>query len=132
MTIYTRTGDDGTTALFGGTRVLKCEELVDVYGSIDELNSWVGLIATQITDEDTKSFLQDIQADLFVIGSMFAGWKKGGAQNLTNKFYITGWDRACFICPSCPCNRPEGRASDCETQRDTRQSRCPVGAFDSA
>ncbi len=83
MPIYTRTGDDGTTALFGGTRVLKCEELVDVYGSIDELNSWIGLAATQITDEDTKCFLQDIQADLFVIGSMFAGWKKGGAQNLT-------------------------------------------------
>lgn len=83
MPIYTRTGDDGTTALFGGTRVLKCEELVDVYGSIDELNSWIGLVATQITDDDTKNFLQDIQADLFVIGSMFAGWKKGGAKNLT-------------------------------------------------
>lgn len=83
MPIYTRTGDDGTTALFGGKRVLKCEELVDVYGSIDELNSWVGLVATQITDDDTKNFLQDIQADLFVIGSMLAGWKAGGAENLT-------------------------------------------------
>lgn len=83
MPIYTRTGDDGTTALFGGKRVLKCEELVDVYGSIDELNSWVGLVATQITDDDTKNFLQDIQADLFVIGSMMAGWKAGGAENLT-------------------------------------------------
>ena len=83
MPIYTRTGDDGTTALFGGKRVLKCEELVDVYGSIDELNSWMGLITTQIIDEDTKNFLQDIQADLFVIGSMFAGWKSGGSENLT-------------------------------------------------
>lgn len=83
MPIYTRTGDDGTTALFGGKRVLKCEELVDVYGSIDELNSWIGLVATQITDEDTKNFIQDIQSDLFVIGSMLAGWKAGGAENLT-------------------------------------------------
>ena len=46
MAIYTRTGDAGSTSLFGGKRVLKCEELVDVYGSIDELNSWVGHIAS--------------------------------------------------------------------------------------
>lgn len=83
MPIYTRTGDDGTTAIFGGKRVLKCEELVDVYGSIDELNSWLGLVATQIIDDDTKNFLQDIQSDLFVVGSMFAGWKQGGFENLT-------------------------------------------------
>ena len=82
MSIYTRTGDDGTTALFGGKRVLKCEELVDVYGSIDELNSWIGLVATSITDEDTKNFLQDVQSDLFVIGSMLAGWREGGSKNL--------------------------------------------------
>ncbi len=83
MSIYTRTGDDGTTAIFGGKRVLKCEELVDVYGSIDELNSWMGLVATQITDEDTKNFLADIQSDLFVIGSMLAGWTAGASDNLT-------------------------------------------------
>jgi cob(I)alamin adenosyltransferase len=75
MPIYTRTGDSGTTALFGGKRVLKCEELIDVYGSIDELNSWVGLIAGQIDNSDIKKFLQTIQSDLFTIGSAFAGWK---------------------------------------------------------
>ena len=75
MPIYTRTGDDGTTALFGGKRVLKCEELVDVYGSLDELNSWVGLISSQIKDTDIKRFLSTIQSDLFTVGSVLAGWK---------------------------------------------------------
>lgn len=74
MSIYTRTGDTGTTALFGGKRVLKCEELVDVYGSIDELNSWVGYIATQLEIKDVQEFLQAIQSDLFSIGSVLAGW----------------------------------------------------------
>ena len=75
MPIYTRTGDTGTTALFGGKRVLKCEELVDVYGSIDELNSWVGLIASELQVLDVQTFLQTIQSDLFTLGSTLAGWK---------------------------------------------------------
>lgn len=75
MSIYTRTGDTGTTSLFGGKRVLKCEELVDVYGSLDELNSWVGLIASQIEDVGVQQFLAAIQSDLFTIGSVLAGWK---------------------------------------------------------
>lgn len=70
MSIYTRTGDDGTTALFGGKRVLKCEKLVDVYGSIDELNSWIGLLNAQL-----KVPLSHIQSDLFTIGSTLAGGK---------------------------------------------------------
>jgi len=75
MPIYTRTGDTGTTSLFGGKRVLKCEQLVKVYGSIDELNSWVGLIASQLTVPDVQQFLFQIQSDLFTIGSTLAGWK---------------------------------------------------------
>lgn len=75
MSIYTRTGDTGSTSLFGGKRVLKCEELVDVYGSIDELNSWVGLIASQLTVPDVQQFLAIIQSDLLSIGSALAGWK---------------------------------------------------------
>jgi cob(I)alamin adenosyltransferase len=73
MPIYTRTGDDGTTSLYGGKRVLKCEELVDVYGSMDELNSWMGLITVKA--KSNKSFLLAIQSDLFTIGSTLAGWK---------------------------------------------------------
>ncbi len=82
MAIYTRTGDDGTTALFGGKRVLKCEELVDVYGSIDELNSWIGLVGSKVESpwpgrqgrRKSKVFLEKIQSDLFMIGSTLAGW----------------------------------------------------------
>ncbi len=74
MPIYTKTGDKGETSLFGGKRVSKSHDLVDVYGSIDELNSWVGLVASQITDEDTRNFLQDVQSDLFTIGGVLAGW----------------------------------------------------------
>jgi len=75
MPIYTRTGDRGTTALFGGKRVLKCDELVDVYGSIDELNSWIGLVSEKCKVKSVKSFLTIIQSDLFTIGSSLAGWK---------------------------------------------------------
>ncbi|MDO8452072.1 MAG: cob(I)yrinic acid a,c-diamide adenosyltransferase [bacterium] len=84
MPIYTKTGDTGTTALFGGKRVLKCEELVDVYGSIDELNSWIGLIASSVPTSSKlrragkrqalRKFLTVVQSDLFTIGSTLAGW----------------------------------------------------------
>lgn len=77
MPIYTRTGDTGSTSLFGGKRVLKCEELVEVYGSLDELNSWVGHIASDFPSPDVKQFLASIQSDLFTIGSTLAGWKGG-------------------------------------------------------
>lgn len=66
MPIYTKTGDTGSTALFGGKRVLKCEELVDVYGSIDELNSWIGMVAGVIDTADVQTFLFAIQSDLFI------------------------------------------------------------------
>jgi cob(I)alamin adenosyltransferase len=84
MSIYTRTGDTGTTALFGGKRVLKCEELVDVYGSIDELNSWIGYIVSQIEVVDVRIFLQAVQSDLFSIGSVLAGWN-GSLASLNNR-----------------------------------------------
>ncbi len=74
MPIYTKTGDTGSTSLFGGKRVLKCEELVDVYGSIDELNSWVGRIDSEIESPDVQEFLTAIQSDLFTVGAHLAGW----------------------------------------------------------
>lgn len=74
MPIYTKTGDAGSTSLFGGKRILKCEELVDVYGSMDELNSWIGRIASEIDSSDVGQFLSGIQSDLFTIGSELAGW----------------------------------------------------------
>lgn len=75
MPIYTRTGDSGTTSLFGGKRVLKSEELVNAYGSIDELNSWVGLIISEINIDHLKKLFSEIQSDLFTIGGNLAGGK---------------------------------------------------------
>lgn len=85
MPIYTRTGDTGQTSLFGGKRVLKCEELVDVYGSLDELNSWLGNLVSKLTIVDAQQFLQSIQEDLFVIGSALTGWKGMKPEKLNKK-----------------------------------------------
>lgn len=54
MKIYTKTGDKGTTALFGGTRVPKHHMRIDAYGTVDELNSWIGLLRDQPVSEETK------------------------------------------------------------------------------
>lgn len=75
MPIYTKTGDTGTTSLFGGRRVLKCEELVDVYGSMDELNCWVGLVVSEMSHDHLRELLIKVQSDLFTIGGNLAGWK---------------------------------------------------------
>lgn len=85
MPIYTKTGDAGQTSLFGGKRVLKCEELVDVYGSIDELNSWIGLVASVIDTSDVQQFLATIQSDLFTIGSHLAGWEEADLKHLPKR-----------------------------------------------
>lgn len=70
--IYTKTGDDGTTGLIGGTRVKKYDIRLDAYGTIDELNSNIGLLLTVDVDENTKKVLTGIQSRLFVIGSQLA------------------------------------------------------------
>ena len=75
MPIYTKTGDKGETSLFGGKRVLKSSELVEVYGSVDELNSWIGVIVASIDHEEKIDFLHKIQGDLFIIGGTLAGWE---------------------------------------------------------
>jgi len=73
MSIYTRTGDFGETSLFGGKRVPKYDDVVGLYGLIDELNSFIGLIVSVITVMEVQEFLQKIQKDLFVLSSFFAG-----------------------------------------------------------
>lgn len=72
MKIYTKTGDKGTTSLFGGTRVDKSDMRIDAYGTIDELNSYIGLLRDQEVNQSRKSFLIAIQENLFVIGSILA------------------------------------------------------------
>ncbi len=72
MKIYTRTGDAGSTALFGGTRVPKHHIRIESYGTIDELNSWLGLIRDQEIDAPTRDILLQIQENLFTVGAILA------------------------------------------------------------
>ena len=72
MKIYTKTGDKGTTGLVGGKRIPKHDLRIDCYGTIDELNSYLGLIRDQEISTDHKTTLLDIQNQLFVIGSLLA------------------------------------------------------------
>lgn len=72
MKIYTKTGDKGTTSLFGGTRVAKHHIRIDAYGTIDELNSWLGLIRDQEIDTHSQEILTIIQSKLFTVGAILA------------------------------------------------------------
>lgn len=70
--IYTKTGDKGTTSLIGGTKVPKNDIRIETYGTVDELNSWIGLVNDQLNDADFKNELKEIQDRLFTIGSSLA------------------------------------------------------------
>ena len=71
--LYTRRGDDGTTSLVGGTRVMKDSPRLQAYGTIDELNSWLGLLAaSDAIAPDTRATLRSIQHRLFDIGAALA------------------------------------------------------------
>lgn len=72
LKIYTKTGDLGKTSLIGGTKVSKSNLRIEAYGTVDELNSHIGLVADHNTDEQTKSILKEIQDRLFTIGSSLA------------------------------------------------------------
>ena len=72
MKVYTKTGDNGTTALFGGTRVPKDHARIESYGTVDELNSYIGLIRDQEIDSHYKSVLIEIQDRLFTVGAILA------------------------------------------------------------
>ncbi|EHQ41777.1 cob(I)yrinic acid a,c-diamide adenosyltransferase [Myroides odoratus] len=72
MKIYTKTGDQGTTALFGGTRVPKNHVRIEAYGTVDELNSYIGLIRDQEIPALEKQTLLAIQHHLFTVGAILA------------------------------------------------------------
>lgn len=73
MKIYTKTGDKGSTSLLGGSRVSKANIRIETYGTVDELNSFIGLLRDFSTnDNDRKKLLIDIQERLFTIGSALA------------------------------------------------------------
>jgi len=72
MKVYTKTGDKGTTALFGGTRVPKDHIRIESYGTVDELNSYIGLIRDQEMNTHYKDILIEIQDRLFTVGAILA------------------------------------------------------------
>ena len=70
--IYTKTGDKGTTSLIGGTKVPKSHIRIEAYGTVDELNSYVGLLIDHISLDGSKLILREVQDRLFTIGSSLA------------------------------------------------------------
>jgi cob(I)alamin adenosyltransferase len=72
MKIYTKTGDQGETGLFDGTRVSKADARVEAYGAVDELNAWLGLVRSHVAGERADAMLLEIQRDLFAMGAMLA------------------------------------------------------------
>jgi cob(I)alamin adenosyltransferase len=72
LKIYTKTGDAGKTSLIGGTKVAKSDIRIESYGTVDELNSFIGLVSDHLTDEAIKAQLKEIQDRLFTIGSSLA------------------------------------------------------------
>lgn len=70
--IYTKTGDKGATSLIGGTKVPKSDIRIETYGTVDELNSWIGYVGDQLQDKAIKTELKEIQDRLFTIGSALA------------------------------------------------------------
>lgn len=72
MKIYTKTGDDGTTGLFGGGRIPKFALRIEAYGTVDEVNAFVGLCRTEPDAQHFEPLLEDIQRLLFVLGADLA------------------------------------------------------------
>ena len=72
MKIYTKTGDKGTTGLIGGSRLVKHDLRIECYGTVDELNSYLGLVRDQDINPDSKDKLLKIQEQLFVLGALLA------------------------------------------------------------
>ena len=72
LKIYTKTGDDGTTSLIGGTKVPKSHFRIEAYGTVDELNSYAGLCRDLLTDTTSRAVLSEVQDRLFTVGSSLA------------------------------------------------------------
>lgn len=82
MKIYTKTGDSGKTSLIGGTRVYKSDLRVECYGTVDELNAFIGLLNDELKTMKIESILSIVQPTLFVTGSLLAA-DAGGSSKLS-------------------------------------------------
>lgn len=96
MKIYTKTGDDGTTSLFDGTRVSKGHARIQAYGDVDELNSLLGLALAGAGPQELKSQLLQIQKDLFALGAQLANptHKKQKAKSDFSEEKILGLEKS--------------------------------------
>jgi cob(I)alamin adenosyltransferase len=97
MKIYTKTGDEGETGLFGGARVSKASVRVEAYGEVDELNSAVGWARVAVSDPDLDSLLNQIQNDLFEVGAELGSTedrKKKSAMPLVTEPQVEALERA--------------------------------------
>lgn len=86
MKIYTKKGDKGQTSLIGGRRVSKHHLRIEAYGTVDELNSYIGLIRDQDIDETSKNTLIEIQDRLFTIGSQLAAESENSKMKLPDLY----------------------------------------------
>lgn len=93
MKIYTKTGDDGTTGLQGGKRISKSDPRIISYGSIDEINSWLGLALAQELDTDIRELLTKIQNELFVAGSDLSNPNLSDAKNRVTETMIDNLEK---------------------------------------
>jgi cob(I)alamin adenosyltransferase len=84
--IYTKTGDKGTTSLIGGTRLPKDHIKIEAYGSVDELNAWIGVLADAPENKERNAFLKEIQDRLFTIGAELASETDQNKQKLPELF----------------------------------------------
>ena len=82
MKIYTRKGDQGITSLIGGSRVPKHHLRIEAYGTIDELNSWIGLLRDQEIQDEARNLLLSIQDHLFIIGALLANEEENSKMKL--------------------------------------------------
>jgi cob(I)alamin adenosyltransferase len=99
MKLYTKSGDEGSTGLFGGPRVPKCDPRVDAYGEVDEVNAAIGVALAACGDPQIARRLSGIQADLFVVGAELAtpqGHKPPNAISEAQVVQLEQWiDEAC-------------------------------------
>jgi cob(I)alamin adenosyltransferase len=84
--IYTKTGDKGTTSLIGGTRLPKDHIKIEAYGSVDELNAWIGVLADAPENKNRNVFLKEIQDRLFTIGAELASEPEQNKKKLPELF----------------------------------------------
>jgi cob(I)alamin adenosyltransferase len=89
--IYTRTGDDGDTGLFDGSRVAKSDARVAAYGDVDELNAWLGLARVDVVDHQLSDMIEAVQRDLFALGARLADPARKIADRVT-KAVVTAED----------------------------------------